>query len=67
MKKIENYDGSVTYRIEYGDIRVQQTLSKYTLESFKRIFKDNLYELKIHSDLLREYIRLLHEKRRLSN
>ena len=67
MKKIENYDGSVTYRIEYGDIRVQQTLSRYTLETFKKIFKDDLYELKIHSDLLRKYVELLYEKRRLSN
>ena len=67
MKKIENYDGSVTYRIEYNDIRVQQTISRCTLETFKKVFKDNLYELKIHSDLLRKYIELLHEKRRLSN
>lgn len=67
MKKIENYDGSITYRIEHNDIRVQQTLSRHTLENFKRIFKDNWYELKIHNDLLREYIKLLHEKRRLSN
>lgn len=67
MKKIENYDGSVTYRVEYDDIGVQQTLSRCTLETFKRIFKDNWYELKIHNDLLRKYIELLHEKRRLSN
>lgn len=65
MKKIENPNGSVTYRIEYNDIRVQQTISRCMLQHLSKY--NDWYEFKIHGDLLREYIKLLHEKRRLSN
>ena len=64
MKKIENPDGTVTYRIEHNNIRVQQTISRCMLH---HLSKYDWYELEIHSNLLREYIKLLHEKRRLSN
>lgn len=68
MKKIENSNGSITYRIEHNDIGVQQTISRCMLEIFKRSSKDsNLYELQIYSNLLRKYIELLNEQRRLSN
>ena len=65
MKKIENPNGSVTYRIWNDEVGVQQTISRCMLQHLAKY--NDWYEFEIHSNLLREYIKLLHEKRRLSN
>lgn len=65
MKKIENPNGSVTYRIWNDDVGVQQTISRCMLHNLSKY--DKWYELKIYNNLLRKYIELLYEKRRLSN
>lgn len=64
MKRIENYDGSVTYRIEGRGIRVQETISESmlkTLKSMPRLSyqKETWYEDKIFMRLLLEWNDLL--------
>lgn len=64
MKKIENYDGSVIYRIEDRGIRVQETISESmlrTLKSMPRLSyqEENWYEDKIFMQLLLEWNDLL--------
>lgn len=49
MKRIENFDGSVTYRIEYRGIGVQETISEPMLKALKSMprlnyQKENWYE-----------------------
>lgn len=62
MIKIENFDGSVTYRIE--GIGVQETISEHTLNTLKRMprtsnMSEYWYEDKIFMRLVLEWNDLL--------
>lgn len=62
MTKIENPDGTITYRIRHKDVCVQETISRTMLEYIKESKKMDWFETKIHSDLLRCYIDLVNKK-----
>lgn len=62
MKKINNPDGSVTYRIE--DIGVQETISENMLNTLKRMprtmgMPENWYETRIAMNLIFKWNELL--------
>ena len=64
MKRIENFDGSITYRIEDRGIRVQETISKPMLKALKSMprlsyQKENWYEDKILVTLMIKWSDLL--------
>lgn len=64
MKKIENFDGSITYTIEDRGIEVQETIQESmlrTLKSMPRLSyqKENWYEDKILMTLMIKWNDLL--------
>lgn len=61
MKKINNPDGSVTYRIEDRGIGVQETISENTLKRMPRTMgmPENWYEIRIVTNLILKWNELL--------
>lgn len=64
MKRIENFDGSITYRIEDRGIGVQETISEPMLKTLKSMphlnyQKENWYEDRILVTLMIKWNDLL--------
>lgn len=64
MKRIENFDGSVTYRIEDRGVGVQETISEPMLKALKSMprlnyQKENWYEDRILMTLMIKWNDLL--------
>ena len=69
MKRIENFDGSITYQIYDQGIGIQRTISNSMLRTLKNMprtskMSENWYEYKIEEQLILKWNEILRNNNR---